>query len=110
MLRLGLARRGDYGRDDVACRVSSSAGETPTASRANCGNAHRAVGVVRFAVGIRQYAWPSFDALWFHGTGMGLLLAGALTALAASTPCLARAQSGGNRGERSRPGPRPRIR
>ena len=42
------------------------------------------VGVVHVGVGIRQYAWPSFDTLWFHGTGMGLLLAGALTTLAGS--------------------------
>lgn len=42
------------------------------------------VGVIHVGVGVRQYAWPSFDALWFHGTGMGLLLAGALTVLAAS--------------------------
>lgn len=43
-----------------------------------------AVGLVHAAVGVAEYSWPSFDALWFHGTGMGLLLAGALTMLAAS--------------------------
>jgi hypothetical protein len=43
-----------------------------------------AVGVLHVGVGLREYAWPSFDALWFYGTGMGLLLAGALTVLAAS--------------------------
>jgi hypothetical protein len=42
------------------------------------------VGVVHVSVGIAQYDWPNFDALWFHGTGMGLLLAGGLTMLAAS--------------------------
>ena len=42
------------------------------------------VGVVHIGVGLREYAWPSFDALWFHGSGIALLLIGALTALAAS--------------------------
>lgn len=42
------------------------------------------VGVVHVGVGVRQYTWPSFDTLWFYGTGMGLLLAGALTTLAGS--------------------------
>jgi hypothetical protein len=43
-----------------------------------------AVGLVHAAVGIAEYAWPSFEALWFHGSGMALLLIGALTVLAAS--------------------------
>ena len=42
------------------------------------------VGVVHVGVGLGEYTWPSFDALWFHGTGMALLLIGAITALAAS--------------------------
>jgi peptidoglycan/LPS O-acetylase OafA/YrhL len=42
------------------------------------------VGLVHFVVGLQEYVWPSYDALWFHGTGMGLLLAGALTMLAGS--------------------------
>lgn len=42
------------------------------------------VGVVHVGVGLQEYAWPSFDALWFHGSGMGLMLAGGLTALAGS--------------------------
>jgi len=42
------------------------------------------VGLVHFAVGVHEYEWPSFEALWFHGTGMGLLLVGAMTVLAAS--------------------------
>jgi hypothetical protein len=58
-----------------------------------------AVGVVHVSVGLREYTWPSFDALWFHGTGMGLLLAGALTVLAASPrawPALSAVALGGN--------------
>jgi hypothetical protein len=43
------------------------------------------VGVVHVGAGVRQYDWPSFDALWFYGTGMALLLAGALTTLASSS-------------------------
>jgi hypothetical protein len=42
------------------------------------------VGIVHVSVGIGQYDWPSFDAPWFHRTGMGLLLAGGLAMLAAS--------------------------
>jgi hypothetical protein len=42
------------------------------------------VAFVHAAVGVAEYAWPSFDALWFHGSGMALLLVGALTMLAAS--------------------------
>jgi hypothetical protein len=42
------------------------------------------VGVIHVGVGLREYAWPSFDTLWFHGTGMGLLLVGALTMLSGS--------------------------
>ena len=42
------------------------------------------VGVVHLAVGVAQYEWPSFDALWFEGSGIALLLMGALTVLAGS--------------------------
>ena len=42
------------------------------------------VGLLHFIVGLQEYVWPSYDALWFHGTGMGLLLAGGLTILAGS--------------------------
>lgn len=42
------------------------------------------VGLVHVAVGLGEYAWPSFEALWFHGTGMGLVLTGVLTVLAGS--------------------------
>jgi len=31
-----------------------------------------------------QFAWPTLAALWFHGSGMALMLIGALTTLAAS--------------------------
>ena len=41
-------------------------------------------GIAHLGVGVRDYRWPSFDALWFHGSGMFLLLVGALTTLAAS--------------------------
>src|SRR5262245_18503879 len=43
-----------------------------------------AIGFAHTAVGIAEYPWPSFDALWFHGTGIALFLIGALTILAAS--------------------------
>jgi asparagine N-glycosylation enzyme membrane subunit Stt3 len=42
------------------------------------------VGVVHAGVGLSQYTWPSFDALWFQGSGIALLLIGALSTLAAS--------------------------
>lgn len=41
------------------------------------------VGVLHFVVGLQGYSW-SMDALWFFGAGMGVLLAGMLTMLAAS--------------------------
>ena len=42
------------------------------------------VGVVHIGVGLAEYDWPSLDALWFHGSGIGVILVGALTWLAAS--------------------------
>ena len=42
------------------------------------------VGMVHVGVGLREYSWPSFDALWFHGTGMALILAGGVTTLSSS--------------------------
>jgi hypothetical protein len=42
------------------------------------------VGVVHVGVGLAEYDWPSFDALWFHGSGIGVILTGALTVLATS--------------------------
>ncbi len=42
------------------------------------------VGFVHVGVGVAEYSWPSFDALWFHGSGMAVMLIGALTLLAGS--------------------------
>jgi hypothetical protein len=39
--------------------------------------------MLHIGVSLRQFAWPSDDALWFLGTGMGLVLADALGCLPA---------------------------
>lgn len=41
-------------------------------------------GVVHTGVGVAEYEWPSFDALWFHGSGIAVMLIGALTLLSTS--------------------------
>ena len=42
------------------------------------------LGLVHISTGMTQFAWPTLAALWFHGSGMALMLIGALTTLAAS--------------------------
>jgi hypothetical protein len=42
------------------------------------------VGIVHVGVGVAEYEWPSFDALWFHGSGVAVMLIGALTLLSTS--------------------------
>ena len=42
------------------------------------------VGVVHIGVGVTEHEWPSFDALWFHGSGVAVMLVGALTLLSTS--------------------------
>jgi peptidoglycan/LPS O-acetylase OafA/YrhL len=43
------------------------------------------IGVIHIAVAEMEYDAFSFDALWFVGSGLGVILIGALTCLASST-------------------------
>ena len=42
------------------------------------------IGVLHSTVGLASYDAFSFEALWFHGSGLAILLIGAMTLLAAS--------------------------
>ena len=43
------------------------------------------IGLLHLGVGWTSYPWPSFDTLWFHGSGVAVMLVGAMTLLAASS-------------------------
>ena len=74
-------------RPGAACRASATRKPQVTGLgrlAAIAGPLTALVGIAHLGVGVREYRSPSFEALWFHGSGMFLLLVGALTTLAAS--------------------------